>query len=261
MTIHKRAKASQDRFGPIKDFMTQFMQLVPNWLTLETIDFIQRDWGYFSHIITKLFDRYRIFPIMGKHLTHWENFYKKYFPEINLDLTGIRIPINYFDRRVLVIAKGLTERMVWEALERRLNLLEPPRFYLRLDDPDCLNERDPNNGTYAISISDVNPIDKFRGYSSQDLWRRQILTQTRLEHLFYLLVYYHECEMIVGLDTLVICPGTRYTGEDGVQSVATVICRSPEVDSSIVWEFNTSPQTFKFNRPSFECVKEVWVLE
>lgn len=138
----------------------------------------------------------------------WEKFYKKEFG-LTVYLSKVTVPDNPGGMdRVLVIAKGVTLGMVIVALR---NYFQVRVYRDDLDAAITRNERDPENGSYAIRVRDyVEADEELKNLSADDVKARTLTTETLLERLIHELKYFLETGKHLDNANWTLCAGSRY---------------------------------------------------
>lgn len=154
----------------------------------------------------------RFFTNVSSRLQDWQSFYKKFFG-LDLDFSSVRIPDRRpgFDR--LIIAQSLTPNKVYEAYERH-----GIKCWRYADDLDSSinwskEERNPQNGHYAIWVRDVQEADEnLQNISADDIKKKGITTETLTERLIHGLKYWSETGKHLDVNSITLCSGSRGSG-------------------------------------------------
>ena len=147
-------------------------------------------------------------------IADWQKFYQDNF-DLTVDFSTVQIPNHQKDfDRVIIIPQGLTIRRVVEVIVSKMNLYtwRSDNF---VDDSDVpTNDRNPEDGSYAIRIRDrVEADEELRDKSANVLAKKKIVGITLLERLVLELKYFAETGKHLDIDNWTLCSGSR--GSDG----------------------------------------------
>ena len=155
-------------------------------------------------------------------LAEWYAFYTDVFGlDLQREFLDMKMP-NYrpgFERSI-VIPKGLT----MDAVYAKCAQLFPSWKYIdgSLDEAVPTNDRNSNNGSYAIWIRDrVEADEELKNKSANDLKAANVPGITLLERLVLELKYFKETGKHLDLQNVTACTGSRSSG-GGVPSVSWV---------------------------------------
>jgi hypothetical protein len=148
---------------------------------------------------------------LNKVITSWTDFYQKFFG-IDLDMAGVKIPakVEGFDR-LIVVPQGITPDQVWEVCEKQFNCYKCTDS--NLGEAVTKNDRNPNDGTYAIWIRDVVEADEeMKNPSAKTLEKQGVKGITLLERLLIEIKYFSETNGHLDLENVTLCSGSRDSG-------------------------------------------------
>lgn len=145
-------------------------------------------------------------------LADWRNFYKQEF-NLDVDVSEVKIPEHKhgFDR-LIVITKGLTINQTYAACERNFKCW---KYADDLDKAISVNDRDSQNGTYAIWIRDRQEADEeLKNLSANEFKSKNIKGITLLERIIFELKYFKENGKHLDIDNVTLCSGSRDSDGD-----------------------------------------------
>jgi hypothetical protein len=149
--------------------------------------------------------------LSGKVLQEWKRFYKENF---GIELpNGIKIPAKKEGfNRLLIIAEGLTNNLVYEACQKHFTCY---RYNDDLDTAVPTSERNSQNGSYAIWVRDEVEADEVHANKSAEMVKFEgTTTETLLERILHELVYFLETKRHLDLYSVTLCSASRLSCGD-----------------------------------------------
>jgi len=146
-------------------------------------------------------------PSLDFILRSWQTFYRTYLGK-EVDFSGLILPDKQtgFDRSIILV-RGLTMNQVYDACAAAFPCW---RYSDDLDATVAKNDRDPQNGTYAIWIRDRVEADvELDDLSANMLAERKIKGITLLERMLFELKYFSETGEHLDVKTWTLCSGSR----------------------------------------------------
>jgi hypothetical protein len=143
-------------------------------------------------------------------ISNWQNFYEKLFGK-KYDFSEVRIPEkpSVGRWRLLVIIDLTLEQLYAKCKE----LFPCWRWTDEdLDKTVSWNERDANNGSYAIWVKDeVEADEELKNLSANDIKAKGVKTETLAERLIHELGFFNETGKHLDVKNATLCAGSRYS--------------------------------------------------
>jgi len=202
------AKVRMMTVGQMKDLCAAAVQGVPTDGTFEVAeDVLGRKTEFVKHIRA-------FFPNpaeLENPVKIWEDFYQKYLG-LTVDLSGVKIPERTAEQakdftRLIIVAGGLTNNQVYSACDKQFP------WWKYVDDLNTAiptNERNPQNGSYAIWVRDTVEADEVHKNKSAKMVKSEGLkTETLLERMLHELKYFAETSKHLDVFKITLCSGSR----------------------------------------------------
>ncbi len=141
-----------------------------------------------------------------------QSFYRQFFG-LDVDFSQVRIPESRagFDR-LIVVVQGLTLNQIYKVCEKNFKCW---RYYDNLDaviDWDK-EERNPNNGHYAIWVRDrVEADEELKNLSANQIKERGLTTETLTERKLHGFKYWSETKEHLDRNSITLCAGSCCQG-------------------------------------------------
>jgi len=189
------------RETPYSEITATLEELACHGVTREHLTRLRSDTDYAKRVVECMFE-------VESSIADWREFYREF--GITCDFSSLVIPKHCkgFDR-LIVVAQGPTIEQVFQQCQERF----PCRKYAKrnLDKAVSTNDRDPQNGPYAVWVRDRVEADKeHKNHSAYHLEQKHIPSITLLERFLFELKYFMETGKHLDIKSVTLCSGSRY---------------------------------------------------
>lgn len=140
----------------------------------------------------------------------WEALYREEFNETR-DFSGVIIPTRNGFTRSVIVAKGITMNLAYEACAKKFPCW---RYVDDLDKGIPTNDRTPTEH-YAVCVRDRQEADEeLKNLSAADLTKKGMKGITLLERLLMELKYFRETGKHLDIQNVTLCSGSRNADGD-----------------------------------------------
>lgn len=198
--------------GQRNELATVLTQSIPADISADDAQAIIGSKKSFKNDILAVFAKHSVKPLK-KAIYEWQQFYSEMFGD-EYDFSKVRIPERRegFDR-LIIVAPSMTSQRVYDRCADEFNCWKYTS--VSLDEALSTNERDPENGAYAIWVRDVVEADEIhKNKSAKQIAVSKLATETLLERLLHELKFYKETGHHLDINKVTLCAGSRDSDGD-----------------------------------------------